>query len=283
MEQDKLRKFIESVKNIKLSDDEKNTGKQTLLNFISNNPVRPGLEHRLQEQSRAYAGGWSSIFLTKLNFASAMSIFLILSVLVSGGLAVGAEKSLPGDILYPIKVGINEEVQGWLAVSEESKTDWEIKRAERRLEEAEELAENGTLDAEVSEKIEANFEANAERVRQRIEKFHDKENFKAAASVSLNFETALKAHEKILTRLSEKKEVEARVRPIRMRVNAEVNKAAKNRQEMDVKLKIQEKASVENDDEVKGEIDVNNEENIELNSNEGSVESNTQVRVKLGL
>ncbi len=223
-----LKQFIERTKNIKLSQEERSSVKNSVLNFVSQNPVSPNVEPHL--------GYGPNIFFTKLNFASSMAIMLIITVMVGGGVAFGAEKALPGDILYSVKLSVNEEVRGWMATSEQSKADWEIRRTERRLEEAEELADEGSLNAEASENLETNFEAHAQKVKERVEKFRNKDNFNAAASLSLNFETSLKAHEKILSKLAERKaDVELQVKPIRAKIQSEVRESAQERHKFDIR------------------------------------------------
>lgn len=256
-----FKQFIKRAREINLTDAEKSAAKRSVLNFISQNPVRPGVQPRL--------GYGSNIFLTKLSFVPSMAILLIFTIMVGGGVAVGAEKAMPGDVLYPVKIGVNEEVQGWLKVSEESKANWEIERAQRRLEEAEELADEGSLNAEASENIEANFEAHAERVRERVEKFRNKENFNAAASVSLNFETALKAHDRILSKLAQKKgNVEIQVKPLREKIRSEVRESAQNRKQIDVQFRGRAESSVETDDDegedIDSEIELRGDLDIEL-------------------
>lgn len=222
-------KFLEQSKNTKLSNEEKSAIKQSVLNFISKHPVSSSFPAR--------RNFWSSILLTNLNFASTMAILLIFTVLVGGGITLGAEKALPGDILYPVKVGFSEEVRGWASISEESKANWEVKRAERRLTEAEEMATQGTLDVETREKLEANFDAHTERVKKRIEKFENKENFKAAADVSTKFETSLKAHQKILDRLSTEssEKTKKEVKPIHVKVRSEADNLTKVRRNIEIK------------------------------------------------
>ena len=276
-----LKQLIRQAKNIKLSHEEKSSIKDSLLNFISENPVRPGTEPRL--------GYGSNIFLTKLNFASAMAIFLIITVLVGGGVAVGAGNALPGDTLYPVKVGINEEVQGWLSVSEEAKANWEVERAQRRLEEAETLATDGSLDIEARENIEANFEAHADRVKERIEKFESNEDFHAAADLSSKFEISLKAHQKILNRLTAetKDEVKKEVRPIEFRVQSRAKALGKVRERMELRAAGSVNAGTENDDEEKNEneneVEVENGTDVELNLEQGTIKANGGLRARLGL
>jgi len=55
--------------------------------------------------------------------------------------------------LYPVKVYVNENVQGALAVSDEAKLSYHTDIAEVRLEEAEALASQGKLDASTTRKL----------------------------------------------------------------------------------------------------------------------------------
>ena len=130
-----------------------------------------------------------------------MPIILILGLLIGGGVSIAAEQSLPGDALYPIKISVNETVRGGLSFSSESKASFEVKKAEKRLIEAEELAAEGKLNADTRAQIEANFDRFAERVAVRIAEVQ-KENPEAAAEIAARFETALSAHEATLAQLA---------------------------------------------------------------------------------
>lgn len=215
MNEDQLEKFIKKAKDIKLSAGERSAIKQSVLNFISKNPIsRVSASHNF----------WSGVNYSKFNFAPVMAL-LFIAIFVGGGISFGAEKALPGDILYPVKLEVNEKIRGWASISEESKADWEVARAERRLSEAEQLVTNGSLDVKARENIEANFEAHAEEVQKKIEKFEQKEDFKAAAEVSAKFEVSLKSHQKTLKRLSTEKNDgnNKEVRPIRIKIKSQTD------------------------------------------------------------
>ncbi|MDP3697722.1 MAG: DUF5667 domain-containing protein [Candidatus Taylorbacteria bacterium] len=295
--------FTKGIKNMNLTVEEKSVIRQSVLNFISRNPVSsvaptmvPILPKFLIWLSRLIDRGFSMLKASEQNRGLTIglrpigAILLIMVIFVGGGVAVGAEKSLPGDILYPVKVGLSEEVRGWLSVSEESKANWEVERAQRRLEEAETLASEGSLDIETREKIEANFEAHAERVKERIVKFESKENFKAAADVSSKFETSLKAHHKILNRLTAetaetKDEVKKEVRPIQFRVQSEAKAWAKTRKDMELRAGGSVKAESADEDEDNEEIELKNETetDLELNLDNGTIKSQSRLKAGLGL
>ncbi len=60
-----------------------------------------------------------------------------------------AERSVPGDMLYSMKVRVNEEVRASFTSSGYEKVAWETKRLERRIAEARLLAKEGRLTPEI--------------------------------------------------------------------------------------------------------------------------------------
>jgi hypothetical protein len=74
-------------------------------------------------------------------------------LLVVVGVPALAERAVPGDLLYAMKVQVNEEVRASLTSSGYEKVAWETKRLERRIAEARVLAKEGRLTKEVSEGV----------------------------------------------------------------------------------------------------------------------------------
>lgn len=193
--------IFKNIKNVSLSKKEKENIRTVLRAFIATHPVgvREGFFARLTSQKDQ-----RSIF---QQIYKTMPIVLLIALLLGGGAAAYADTSLPGDVLYPVKVNVNEEVRGWLAVSDDSEARLQVRLAERRLEEAEKLASEDRLNDDARAKIEANFEDHATRVNARIEAMEDDSRGSTnAVEVSSQFEASLKAHEEILNRLFEKKE-----------------------------------------------------------------------------
>lgn len=234
---DEFDKLIDSAKNLELGSAEKEDIKNVLLSHIEKTPVRIGAEMRLNNIKSARSLSILELLSLRSIFIKNMAIALIVVLLVSGGASFAAEGALPGDVLYPVKVGINEEVVAALTINSEAKANWNARVAERRLEEAETLAARGALDADASAKIAANFDEHAERVHERIARFETEKNLKAASNVSSNFETSLRAHENILNRIAESKtEVEIEVRPIIDKVRIKIDESEKNRTRLEVSV-----------------------------------------------
>ena len=190
---EKLNKFLSDSRGISLTKEEKNAIRRNILLFMRDNPVIKGVDYR---QSHKW---FDAVFgFNFLRFAKIISVAVLIILLAGGGASFAAEGSLPGDIFYPVKIGVNEKIRGFMAFSESSKAEFQVELAERRLEEVEKLVNSGRVDSEVSAKAEANFAAHAEKVSKRIENLKNSKSLEAAAEISSNFESSLNAHEKIL-------------------------------------------------------------------------------------
>ncbi|MDO8575878.1 MAG: DUF5667 domain-containing protein [bacterium] len=122
----------------------------------------------------------------------------VLVIAVGGGTAAAAEGALPGDILYPVKVHVNEEVQATLAVTPKAKADWEVARAERRLEEAATLALSGRLDDATRAELDTNLDAHVKSAGENRQQLEDGNDASDASEVRTNINAILIARENIL-------------------------------------------------------------------------------------
>lgn len=125
---------------------------------------------------------------------------IILGLLLSGTVSYAAEGAMPGDLLYPVKVGVNEKVGSALALSTESKAMLEAKFAERRLAEATNLAIDNRLTADVRAKLSDDFAKHADLAVARTKDL-EKKHASIAIGLASNFESNLSAHEALLTQI----------------------------------------------------------------------------------
>lgn len=184
--EDKLEKIFRKGREIRLDPSEKGKMRDFIVSYAKRN-----------KKSQKF-----HIF----SFSGSIPAILSFLVIFGGaGISFAAEKALPGDILYPVKIGVNEEVRGLLAVSDENKVKWLTKVAERRMEETETLAKENRLDQKAQEKIERSFDENTKKIQEKLKVIGDKNNANTAEDVSNNIENTLDRHEKILQKLSEDK------------------------------------------------------------------------------
>lgn len=237
--QNNFNRITQKAKRITLLPHEKKEMRANLELFMAKYPVRKVDDTRLLLQERSEMSTFAGWFTLKplISKLQPMVIALIIALLVGGGTSFAAQGTLPGDILYPIKVSVNEEVRGWIAISDEAQAKWDARRAEKRLEEAEELAAQGRLDAQTSADIESRFEGHAEAFGRQAEKIEAKQKTSVALEVHSNFEASLKAHEQILAQIVAKKEsTRAEIQPILVKTRVQQNLEAKARSDNEAKV-----------------------------------------------
>lgn len=98
-----------------------------------------------------------------------------LLLVMTGSLAVASETSLPGDVLYPVKINITEPARDLIKVDPIEKIEWQAQKATRRLAEAEVLSEQAKLDEEKIVEIENLFEKHTQDFKRASEKKIEKE------------------------------------------------------------------------------------------------------------
>lgn len=148
-----LQNAIRDLRRTGLTHDEK----KDMLARIMQKPVSIPVESPFFKRSH-----FATFFPMKMAYAMAV-LFLVV-----GGVSTSyaAEKSVPGDALYPIKIRVNEQIKGVLAVKKEAKIEWEAEKAGRRIAEARELASQGRLDEAARKNVETHFNIHAEKFSQ---------------------------------------------------------------------------------------------------------------------
>jgi hypothetical protein len=187
----------ESLKNLKQA------ASQILLSQTEKDDMRAQIFERIDASKRAQKATQAkqspyTLFIFSLR--SVVSLSLVLVVLVGSGTAYAAGGALPGEVLYPVKVYVNENVQEVLAVSDQAKLSYHTQIAEVRLEEAEELASQGKLGASNTAEIEVNLHAHVAEADAIAQKIEDKDPGEAAPG-AVELDSSLAAHTAILARL----------------------------------------------------------------------------------
>lgn len=90
----------------------------------------------------------------------AVVVFVVVPVL--------AERAVPGDGLYAVKVRFNEEVRSTLAFSTSQKVAWETERLNRRIAEARLLASEGKLSGDAEATVAAAVRSHTDEVQRNI-------------------------------------------------------------------------------------------------------------------
>lgn len=143
---------------------------------------------------------WFSLFVSHRKALMGAGMALVVLV-VSSGVAVASENTIPGDALYPIKVRVTEEFRSTVARTPAAKAAWEARRIERRLLEAEKLLQKNP-NAEQLRDLELRIATHSERIQRSIDKLERTGDIHAAATASSDIEAPLRAHATILREIN---------------------------------------------------------------------------------
>ncbi len=130
-----------------------------------------------------------------------ISLAVLLVAGLSGGTAFAAQSALPGEPLYIVKVNVNEPLTVALATTPAAKAAVNAAIATTRLEEAETLASQGTLDATTTSVLADNFAAHAEAAQAGAVAVASSDPG-TAAQLGTTFRSTLAAHGAILAQLA---------------------------------------------------------------------------------
>lgn len=184
--------LTEAANTVSLSVSEKETMRERMAEYIAYNPIRP---------PRAAPQKSFGSFFDTFTFRY-VPAFIIAGLVFSGaGVSYAAEGALPGDLLYPVKLNINEEIVSVLTADPIDRAVWEATRAERRLFEVSALAKEGLLTNEAIAIATDSFAEQAERAVKNVAEL-SKNDPASAAEVTAELESAFETHEMILASLS---------------------------------------------------------------------------------
>lgn len=226
-----------------------------------------------------------------------MQIALLIALLLGGGTSIAAQNALPGDMLYPVKVNVNEEFRSMLTFGNEAEAKFHAEKAAERIEEAEKLAAEGRLTAEAQADINANFKEHVSEVRERISEFESEGKYDTAASVNAEFESALRARETALVTVEgEHADMRSTVDPVLVQLRAQISETTSARVRSENKISgsassanttgsNSTNASSTGGVKVNGNVDVNLNTGTETQTGTSStgVKTNGGIKVDLGL
>jgi hypothetical protein len=115
------------------------------------------------------------VFLSLQQGSRALAFLLILVMVVGSGgsLSLAASRSLPGDLLYPVKLSVNEELAVSFAGSVEKKAEVQKARIKTRLEEATTLKASGKFTPTNTEIVQKAFVDQAKELNTTIDSLQE--------------------------------------------------------------------------------------------------------------
>ena len=200
-----LNKLIRQAKRVVvLKDEEKATMRAGVMNFVKQHPLKSGNVLVKQNNPLAAFLSWTDIVMKKpmLKYASLTAVFAVMIVSLTG-VSFAARNKLPGDMLYPIKVNINEKVLGFLSFSNKSKAQYDVHLTQLRLEELEKVAVKETLSNKNITKAVYLLDKHIKNAQSHSESVKSKDKVKFSTDINSELEASLSAHSKILDTLAD--------------------------------------------------------------------------------
>lgn len=164
---------------------------------------RPVMEGVLQKKSPFLF----SFFSLSKSFRATLVALLII-VVTGGGVASAAEGAIPGDVLYPVKIEVNEKIRTAFAKTPVAKYRLAVELVERRLEEAERLEDRGQLNKKNREKVRESYDRETKKITENDIQLDMKKDRLIKLEIDKRIERTLKKHEKILKRLKKEEKRE---------------------------------------------------------------------------
>jgi len=191
--------FHKKASSIRLKAAERRELKDRLVSYMEYHPLPAEL--RTPKQSKVAAADpalRSEPFrVVRIDFTLIRHALGALMLLVVVGVPFIAERSVPGDILYPVKVQFNEEVRSTLAMSPYAQVEWETERLERRLAEARLLAREGKLTEAVEAEVAEAIKTHSDNAKANIAKLREEDEDEAAIA-EIAFASALAVQTEVL-------------------------------------------------------------------------------------
>lgn len=185
--------FNKQANGIRLQSSERSDLRERLVAYMEYHPLSA------EAKANATAGSFAieSFKTVRIDLpliSRFVGAFAVLTLIV---VPIFAENTIPGDILYPVKVKFNEEVRSSLTFSPYQKVEWETVRLERRISEAQLLANAGLLTPEVEAQVAEAVKVHSDAAQKEIANIETTDVAEAAiAKVALN--SALEVQTEVL-------------------------------------------------------------------------------------
>jgi hypothetical protein len=166
MKEKETTEYLERLKHIGLKPEVKARMRDELGAFADFHVVpHAGAHVRMATEARSIDVQRQSVF-TLFNYSQLrlMKATLLIALMVGlGGTSFAAQNSIPGDLLYPIKTNVNENVRAALAIGADSEARLQADILKERLEEAQTLAARGELKGDLAADVNVALTSQLER------------------------------------------------------------------------------------------------------------------------
>ncbi len=207
----RLHNIFKQARGVRLCDEDRVLLRKKLQEVMASHP----LEHAndsLESTSvfERFTNSVHSLLLFGKKISTPVGIGLLLAVFTGVSISSATEQSLPGELLYPVKIRVIEELRSGFTTSPEERAMWEAQRLNRRLVEAGILTKRNALTTDMRVELESNIHAQSLKIREITKDLILKGKAQSAAEVSTKSELPLRVHAVRLFELSRTKKASER-------------------------------------------------------------------------
>ena len=191
-----MKRFSEQLhkksESLSLKMEEKNALRERLVSYMEYHPLPANMKATKPIIDPTSAEHVARVInLNNLKFWQWSGVTMVVLLLV---VPYVAEKSVPGDMLYAVKVNFNEEVRSGLALNSYDKVVWETERLNRRIAEARLLASEGKMTEELENSVAEAVRIHGENAKKEIEELKQTDEGEAMlASIQLDTTIAVQS------------------------------------------------------------------------------------------
>lgn len=189
-----MNELFKKIKNERMTPEEKQVGINQLQAFINANPVTSPWYTKFG--NKIVSPFTDGIMMHHKMLASAFVLIILVSA--TGGTSIAARNSIPGDVLYPVKINLNEKVETFTALSPEAKATVEAKHVDERLTEAEQLTEQDKFNNGLKTQVETQFSQDLQNAMIHVNTLNSKGDSKSAKRVKASVENSLQKHKVVV-------------------------------------------------------------------------------------
>ncbi len=124
---------------------------------------------------------------------------MIILVLTGGSVAVAAQTSLPGDVFYPLKVHLIENVRSVLAITPSAKAAVALQRVQDRLSEAVTLQQDDRLSDRRQQQLSSSLTSSSQQLERATDRLEQNMKTTQADDLNQRLEDALQKHRQELS------------------------------------------------------------------------------------
>ena len=193
-------KHLTFLRQVSRSKEKKRQMREILLKQIQDYPVRNEntVRHISQKDLSTNPFFFTHLFSQK---RSMPAFAILLSLIIGTGTVAAAQTSVPGDVLYPVKIYVNESVKGAFQVGVQADTRWELEQIDARLEETATLRSRGELTQEHQAQIEEQIDTHIQAIESRSEDLEVKGETQAAKEIEGSLDAYLDANAQVFDEL----------------------------------------------------------------------------------